>query len=668
MKKHKKLSIMGSIIFIFLLAYATLYSFDDEYSKAINLSYPINTTGDDFSPSITGDGKILVFNSKELNEKDHNIYICEYEKDKWSKPKFFKILNSHYNEETPFISEDGKIILFASDRPSSLYPSITPYGVKRTTFDIFISKKINGRWTKPERIPGDVNTIYNERSPSLSPDNKVLFFTRWPYQDIKDSKIKSALLDNGKWKHLKDLPKIINSGNYEVGFYPSRYRSGFYFSSRRSGGYGGWDLYFVSYKDGAFKNTINLGRYVNTEDNEFIMTDLRLYGYFCSNRWGGLGKYDNYMIKLPSTILALPIKKFTYIYPKYKIKTNITNRKKKVIRIHIKKKEKFKKIDNPRNDNSSHNDLSKNSRNSLNRNSEIYSFNEEDRFKEKKKIEPIIPEKKENKKETTQYENKNQENNNETINDNKPEKKEIIEHYTNQNNREQKEKIEKIENNTNKDINKNSQQQTQEYKKTVVIFRITNQKTGEPLSVKFKAYLKDENNPRTKSKRIVSRISNDEGIFKVFPRDDVSWIIVKLDQKGYASIRKAIKVNPEGIKETNIQLYPTDFILRPIFFDRRSSEIKTAYLPYIHKIINYMRNNRSLNIRLVGYGDKGKRDSQDLLLAKKRVFKVAKYIAGRGIAKRRIHIKWTRDKYRNTRILSGEYTQINMRVDFYFIK
>jgi Tol biopolymer transport system component len=257
--------------------------------KVHNMGDPINTRGDDFCPTITADGRTMVFDSKLPDEDNHNLYISYYSDGKWSTPRFIKELNTEYNEETPYITPDGSTLVFASDRPEGMQPSVTADGMRRITFDIYISQNINGMWTAPKPVAGDVNTTRNERSPSLSHDRKTLFFSRWRFRNIEKAQIMKADLSDNAYINSRALPFPVNSDNYDIGFIPSRTRSGFYFSSRREGGHGGWDLYFAPEKNGEFKEIINMGPGINSPDNELFMAEGGSDIFFCSNRYGSLG-------------------------------------------------------------------------------------------------------------------------------------------------------------------------------------------------------------------------------------------------------------------------------------------------------------------------------------------------------------------------------------------
>ena len=265
-------------------------------SEFQNAGQRINTNGDDFAPSITADGSIIIFNSKALEERSHNIFISRKIKGSWSDPVPIPEICSLSNDETPFISHDGKILLFASERPGGFSPPATADNIKRITFDIYISYFDGVQWSAPILLPGDVNTSMNERAPSLSPDGKFLFFTRWPYKNLSKSKIYMAELTNGKYENIRELPSSINSGNYEIGFYPSyKEKNKYYFASKREGGYGGWDIYSVLFDGKNFSAVKNAGPSINTVFDEVFFAESQFDAVLSSNRVGGYGGYDLYL-------------------------------------------------------------------------------------------------------------------------------------------------------------------------------------------------------------------------------------------------------------------------------------------------------------------------------------------------------------------------------------
>ena len=263
--------------------------------KVYNLGGQINTQWDDFAPSLTADGSLMVFNSKRGGSYQ-KIYQSRFENGRWSAPEMLAALSSAYNDETPHITPDGQYILFSSDRDGSFeMPGPRP-GEIRVSYDLYISQRENGRWSRPMKLPGAVNSAHHERSPSMSPDQSTLYYTSWPFGDIKRAFIMCADYDQdrGEFVNPRPMPYPINSGNQDLGLTCSPDGRGFYLSSQRPGGHGGWDLYFISFDKGTYGEAVNLGPPINSDQNDLHLFVSEKMLIFCSNRSGGMGLYDIY--------------------------------------------------------------------------------------------------------------------------------------------------------------------------------------------------------------------------------------------------------------------------------------------------------------------------------------------------------------------------------------
>jgi hypothetical protein len=85
---------------------------------------------------------------------------------------------------------------------------------------------------------------------------------------------------------------------------PMVYNKFMVFTSNRPGGYGGYDLYYSTFRNGNWSSPVNLGPKINSSSDEYrpllgYYTDFEnIYMIFSSNRPGGLGGYDLYFTGL----------------------------------------------------------------------------------------------------------------------------------------------------------------------------------------------------------------------------------------------------------------------------------------------------------------------------------------------------------------------------------
>jgi tetratricopeptide (TPR) repeat protein len=146
-----------------------------------------------------------------------------------------------------------------------------------------------------------INTIHHECCASFTADYKKVFFTRSidkPYSNDPGSKnalkMYSASWDTNNWSDWQTF--VFNDTTRSYG-HPSVEANEelFFFVSDMEGGYGGTDIYVCFSIDHKWTNPINLGPHVNSPYNDmypFYHPDGTLY--FSSNRPEGMGGYDIY--------------------------------------------------------------------------------------------------------------------------------------------------------------------------------------------------------------------------------------------------------------------------------------------------------------------------------------------------------------------------------------
>jgi len=276
----KKLPAAAVVILSAIQIAATGFNVSD---SPRNIGSPVNTEYNDFSPTLSPDGSWMIFNSNR-GGRYQNLYISYLKDGKWTEPKKLNAVNSPYNDESPYLSRDGNTLIFSSDRDGSIEMPKNEKNQVRVSFDLYWSKKINGKWSKPEPIPGEVNTQHHEKSPSLSGDGKILYYNMWAFGDISRVILVKAELEGGKFKNPEKLPKPFNQGYRDFGLIPAEDLGGFFFSSNRPENIGTVDLYFVSYEKGEFGTPENLGEMVNSKEADLYLARADQRYYITSNR------------------------------------------------------------------------------------------------------------------------------------------------------------------------------------------------------------------------------------------------------------------------------------------------------------------------------------------------------------------------------------------------
>ncbi|MBL0103842.1 MAG: OmpA family protein [Bacteroidetes bacterium] len=190
------------------------------------------------------------------------------------------------NEGGPTITIDNKHLFFTVN--------------KKGNFDICSSDFIDGKWTDIVNLGPAVNDPNSwESQPSISADGKTLYFV----SDRDNHNIdiyKTVKGTDGSWTKAVKLGSNINtSGQEKTPFIHSDSHT-LYFSSDSLPGLGGFDIFKCKMDStGRWGKPVNLGYPINTDADEvgfFVSTDGKT-GYYASNRLG-TGGYDIYSFEL----------------------------------------------------------------------------------------------------------------------------------------------------------------------------------------------------------------------------------------------------------------------------------------------------------------------------------------------------------------------------------
>lgn len=209
-------------------------------------------------------------------------------------------------------------IVFAGETEITSAASTNPW-TGYSFLDMFYTQKDNsGNWEIPSNFSETLNGPFHDGPATFNQAQDLIVYTRSAMKNEKKQLVNeknenqfylymSRKDEEGKWSEPKELP--FNNPTYSVG-HPSLSKDGktLYFSSNMPGGYGGSDIYKVSFDGTNWGEPINLGNTINTPGNEvfpYISRSGKLY--FSSQGHTTLGGLDIFVSENRGGIWSAPV-------------------------------------------------------------------------------------------------------------------------------------------------------------------------------------------------------------------------------------------------------------------------------------------------------------------------------------------------------------------------
>jgi len=120
------------------------------------------------SGCLNEDGSIMIFARREKVTSESDLYMCrKLPNGKWSlAQKLPETINTEYNEDFPYLGNDGKTLYFASEGHNSM----GGYDLFKTTWN-----PETNTYTKPQNLGYPVNSTDDDRNICVTPDNRVAY-------------------------------------------------------------------------------------------------------------------------------------------------------------------------------------------------------------------------------------------------------------------------------------------------------------------------------------------------------------------------------------------------------------------------------------------------------------------------------------------------------------
>lgn len=270
-----------------------------------------NSRRGEFSPMLAGDKyDQLYFASSRSKDKDakvsaitgqnnNNLFLVKQdEKGAWLAPvELEDEVNTEYDEGTPSFSPDGNTMYYT-------YCAQDPEGPR--TAEIYISTRSSAKWGKGTRATIVKDSVTALGHPSISPDGKYLYFVSDAVGGFGGKDIFRARVAGNDFGPMENLGEEINTPGDEM-FPYVRDSVTLYFASNGHPGMGGLDLFKATQDSTGKWKVENLGAPINSMADDFGITfaGKEERGFFCSNRNDERGYDHIYSFERPTITIFI---------------------------------------------------------------------------------------------------------------------------------------------------------------------------------------------------------------------------------------------------------------------------------------------------------------------------------------------------------------------------
>ncbi len=212
---------------------------NDTWGKSESLHELFKKPGHESGVCLSAQGTELCIFRNDVNGA--NIYMSQYDGSTWGEPtKMASPINSKFEETHATVTADKQTFYFTSNRPGGL-----------GGFDIYRVRRLpNGEWSKAENMKA-FNTPYDEETPVLHPNGKIMYFSSEGHNSMGQFDIfYSKMEENGNWGSAINIGYPINTPGDDFFFVPTATPNiAYYASSRYDDNYGGSDIYLIEYEE-----------------------------------------------------------------------------------------------------------------------------------------------------------------------------------------------------------------------------------------------------------------------------------------------------------------------------------------------------------------------------------------------------------------------------------
>ena len=198
-----------------------------------------------------------------------NLYYSRMEDGLWTPAtKLGEHISTKYWESHACFSKDGQTLYFTSNRKGT-HGGLDIY---------LSEKQADGKWGPPVNLGTTINTRYNEECPYISEDGQTLYFSSYGHYNMGGYDIfYSRKNADGTWAEPVNIGYPINTTDDNLYFQPFNNGNAAYFSIYSPSGIGRHDIYYMNIYSANNPRLYYVTGNLRTEDGSIDSTRTAIY-------------------------------------------------------------------------------------------------------------------------------------------------------------------------------------------------------------------------------------------------------------------------------------------------------------------------------------------------------------------------------------------------------
>jgi hypothetical protein len=198
-----------------------------------NITPELGVDGDVYPTCLSFDGSVLIVYRND--DFVGNLYTSKLVNGLWtSLVKMNDLINTKYWESHGSLTKDGNTLYFTSNRKGG-YGGLDIYRSQKLP---------DGDWGAPVNLGPTINTSYNEETPFITENDRNLYFSSYGHYNMGGYDVFLSIMKaDSSWEKPVNLGYPVNSTDDDIFFCPVKDGEIAYYSVYKETGYGKHDIY-----------------------------------------------------------------------------------------------------------------------------------------------------------------------------------------------------------------------------------------------------------------------------------------------------------------------------------------------------------------------------------------------------------------------------------------